>query len=64
MLYIHTKFCENICHGLKVKVKTGSVSILKIINSQSSVNTVDGINLFVCFFALLSDGGLYFYQAS
>ena len=44
------------------KLKRGSVSILKIINGQSSVNTVDGIKGFS--FALLSDGGLYFYQAS
>ena len=58
MLYICTKFQENISKGFKVIKRCGY--ILKVTKGHNSVNTLGGIMLL--FLSILSDNALYLYQ--
>ena len=60
MLYICTKFIENICNGFKVIERTSFHT--KIINRQNSVNNVGGVKVLVL--CILTGDGSYLYKVS
>ena len=61
VVYICTRFRENILDGIKVMERT-RVSLKKISKGHISVKYVDGVT--VLFLCTLSDGGLYLYKVS
>ena len=61
MVYICTKYHENILDGMKV-IEQDTIFIAKISKGHNSVKNVDGVT--VLFLCISSDGGLYFYKVS
>ena len=57
MVYISTKFHENILNGIKI---ADTSFIAKILKGHNSVKIVGGVT--VLFLCILSDSGLYFYK--
>ena len=57
VLYISTKFHENILHGMKFIERTGKIS-----KGHNSVKNVGGVSVLVL--CTSSDDGLYLYQVS
>ena len=64
MVYICTKFHENILNGISVMEQTQRVNGRrdKTTFKGNSVENVDGVT--VLFLCTSSDGGLYFYKVS
>ena len=61
MIYISTKFHENILDGIE-KYRADTIFIRKISRGHNSIKNVGGMSVLVI--CTLSDDGLYLYQVS
>ena len=61
LVYICTKFHENIHEGIKV-IEVHTILVGKISKGHNSIKNVDGFT--VLFLCILSEGGLYLYKVS